>query len=103
MKKSILSVILITFLTGCIKDSNKDYSEITITGYDFTQTPCSGGYYGTINNKTYRLFQVVQNNILDDKTVLPKRYLIKFDYLTGSCSSENDGSIEIVVKEIKSK
>lgn len=103
MKYLFLILTLVSLSFGCSKNSPTTYSEVTITSFDMTMTPCSGGYMGIIDNKNYRISEVVKNDILTQNTKFPKTYIVKYGLLTGLCYNQSEGLTNIVVTEIKEK
>ncbi len=89
LKILLLSVLMAVMAFGCEKENNGTNNGLvlaTFTGIDYTMTPCSGGYFFTIdNNNQYRAYNIVQNSILNEQTKFPKFYLIKYEKPTGGC------------------
>ncbi|MBI1184724.1 hypothetical protein GC194_10655 [bacterium] len=66
----------------------------TFTGMDVSMTPCSGGYFFTIGDSSYRAFEIAANKILNEQSDFPKKYEVKIRYKAGGCySTELSGKL----------
>ncbi len=84
-RHSVWIFLIICMVGFSCKKENNGLVLATFTGIDFTMTPCSGGYFFTIDSTKYRAFDIVKNSILNDHTKFPKTYLIKYEKPTGGC------------------
>ena len=79
--KSIIfiGVILLLSFSSCSEDGSEFMSNGTITGIDFRECVCCGGYYIDINDSTYRFFTLpINSEVPLDNPVFP--IYVKLDW-----------------------
>lgn len=80
--KSIIfiGVILLLAFSSCSEDGSEFMSNGTITGIDFRECVCCGGYFIDINDSTYRFFTIPANSEVQlENTVFP--IYVKLDWV----------------------
>ena len=100
MKSIILiGVILLLAFSSCSEDGNEFMNNGTITGIDFRECVCCGGYYIDINDSTYRFFTLPANSEVPlDNPVFP--IYVKLDWAKADTVCLGD---EIKVLKIKKR
>ena len=53
-----VGMILLMCISSCTEDTNEFMSDGTITGIDFRECFCCGGYFIEINDSTYRFYKL---------------------------------------------
>jgi len=79
--KSIIFIGVILFLgvPSCSEDGSEFMNNGTITGIDFRECVCCGGYFIDINDSTYRFFTLPANSEVSlDNPVFP--IYVKLDW-----------------------
>jgi len=73
MKKILLLVVVMYFsILSCTEDDDKYMDNGTITGIDFRECFCCGGYFIDINDSTYRFDSLpIGSNISLGNAVFP--------------------------------
>jgi hypothetical protein len=80
MNKTIfVGILLIIGILSCTEDENEFMSDGTITGIDFRECSCCGGYFIDINDSTYRFFTIPPgSNVSLENPVFP--IYVKLDW-----------------------
>lgn len=90
---TFVSLVLIVFLTTCDKAKKDDFAaKGVITGYDFRECICCGGWLINLNSDSTELYTVdtryidkyPDNLVLDSTTVFP--VFIRLDYTNSAAN-----------------
>ncbi|MDP2365430.1 MAG: hypothetical protein Q8M94_16880 [Ignavibacteria bacterium] len=100
MKKIIFTGILLIFIiASCAEDENEFMSNGTITGIDFRECSCCGGYFIAIKDSTYRFYTLpVGSEVALENPVFP--IYVKLDWAKADTACLGD---EIKVFRIKKR
>jgi len=97
MRVQIFTTIIICFvLASCMKDNDFGQKGV-ITGFDYRKCMCCGGWFISINDSTYRFYQLPdQNNIDLENASFPVEVIL-------SCKKDPNGCMgdEIIILRIE--
>ena len=72
-------ILLLMCISSCTEDENNYMNNGTITGIDFRECACCGGYFIDINDSTYRFFNLPSGSEIKlDNPIFP--IYVKLDW-----------------------
>ena len=101
MIKNILSLLILLVFTLSIESCRDEtiwMNDAEITGYDYRECACCGGYFIDIADETYRFYEIPEGSSLEinTETIFPISVQVNWHEMENACMGD-----EIILDDVE--